>query len=346
VFTGLDAAALLEGLPEASFLLDQSGTIIHANRAAALLMGEALAERSILSIHDGDPAALELFLRRCLGSRQPLVGTIHLRSRDGGKCQCRGNVIGDGEHRLLLLRLSRADEAKFEALTQKMAQLNEEIRQRQRTEAILRETINDRELLLRELQHRVKNNMHMLTGILHGAEREAESAEAKNALQDAASRFAAISAVQQLLYQSNNLHSIDSAAFVATLGKAAESMAAASIDLRAEADDVDLPIEVAPSLALILNELLTNAVKYGLPPEGPRRISLSLRASNGKLELRVGDSGPGFNPELGRKRASGLGLVRGLLRQLGGSLTVEYEAGAVCVVLIPDPRKKHRGVAN
>jgi two-component sensor histidine kinase len=344
--TGLDASALIEGLPEVSLLVDPAGTIVYANRAAAASLGEGLAGRSIFSIHEGDPAGLELFLSRCLGSRQPLVGTIHLKLQAGGKSQCRGNVIGAGAERMVLLRLSRADEAKFEALTQKMVQLNEEIRQRQRTEAILRETINDRELLLRELQHRVKNNMHMLTGILLGAEREADSAEAKNALRDAASRFAAISAVHQLLYQSNDLHNINSGAFVATLGKAAESMAASPMELRTDTEDIELPIEVAPSLALITNELLTNAVKYGLPPEGPRRISVSLRAFDGKLELRVGDSGPGFSPKQGRKRASGLGLVRGLLRQLGGSLAVEYEAGAHCVVLIPDPRIQSKGVAN
>jgi two-component sensor histidine kinase len=342
----LDAAALLEGLPDVSFLVDDAGTILHANRAAMQLLGESLAGKSVFSFHQGDGEHLALFLKRCLGSRQPLVGTIELSANGGGKWQCRGSVVGSGASRALLLRLGRADEAKFEALSRKFAELNEEIRQRRRTEAILRETISERELLLRELQHRVKNNMHMLSGILHGAEREARSQEAKIALADAAGRFAAVSAVQQLLYQSNNLNSISSAGFVTTLGRAAKSMAPPSAELEIEAEDLELPIELAPSLALILNELLTNAVKYGLPPDGPQKISLSLRSAGGKLVLSVQDSGPGFRPNQGQKRASGLGLVRGLLRQLGGSLAVDYRNGACCVVLIPEPIKKEQGAAN
>jgi two-component sensor histidine kinase len=279
VARALDAAALLEGLPDASLLVDDAGTILHANRAAMQLLGENPASRSISSIHRGDPELLRTFLNRCLGTRQPLVGTINLRTDAEGRWQCRGNVVGSGAGRALLLRLGKADEAKFEALSRKFAELNEEIRQRRRTEAMLRETISKRELLLREFQHRVKNNMHMLSGILHGAEREASSQEAKTALADAASRFAAISAVQQLLYQSNNLNSISSAAFAAMLGRAAKSMAPPSAELLIEAEDLELPIELAPSLALILNELLTNAVKYGLPPDGPQKFGLSLRSS-------------------------------------------------------------------
>lgn len=342
----LDAAALLEALSEVSLLLDDTGTILHANRAAMQLLGGSLTDRSIFSFHQGDADHLALFLKRCLGSQQPLVGTINLAADQGGKWQCRGNAVASSASRVLLLRMGRTDEGKFEALSRKIAELNDEIRHRRRSEAILRETISERELLLRELQHRVKNNMHMLSGILHGAERDASSPEAKIALADAAGRFAAISAVQQLLYQSDNLNSISSTGVLATLVRAARSMAPPSAELQIEAEDLDLPIELAPSLALILNELLTNAVKYGLPPDSPQRIRLSLRSSGGKLELAVQDSGPGFRPDQGQRRASGLGLVRGLLRQLGGSLTVHYRNGACCVVLIPEPIKREQEAVN
>ncbi|MBB6227383.1 two-component sensor histidine kinase [Polymorphobacter multimanifer] len=337
----IQAAAVLEGLSEVALLLAEDGTILHANRAASVLLGPGLAGTPVFALHDGEPGGLATYVDRCRGSRQPLVGTITLRSE--GKYQCRGNVIGDGvigngAGRAVLLRLSRSDDAQFALLTRNLEALRDEVRARQRTEAILRESISERELLLRELQHRVNNNMQMLSGILSGAEREAESEEARAILGDTASRFAAIGAVQQLLYASNNFNSIDLVAFVETLARAASSLAADPLVVETDVEPLQLPIGKAPSLALILNELLTNAVKYGMPARGTQKITVTLKVTGGMLELRVGDNGPGFGAASsaggGRKRASGLGLVRGLLRQLGGSLAIEADAGARCVVRI------------
>ncbi|WP_439532537.1 histidine kinase dimerization/phosphoacceptor domain -containing protein [Polymorphobacter sp.] len=336
--SALDAAAVLEGLAEVALLVDEAGTIVHGNRAGLLLLGEGVVGQPILSIEAQSPQRLAQFVQRCRGSRQPIVGTIGLSAAHGGKCPCRGSVVGYGADRLVLLRLNRADEAKFALLARKLAELTAEVRAHQRTGAILRETVSERELLLRELQHRVSNNMQMLSGILYGAEREASSDEAKMALREAATRFGAISAVQQLLYQSNHLDSVSAPAFVEALGRAVTGMGPDVIELQVEADPVQLPIGVAPSLALILNELLTNAVKYGHPATGMQQISASLKAEAGALMLVVADNGPGFSSDLGQRRASGLGLVRGLLRQLGGTLSIHYDAGARCVVRVPDSR--------
>jgi two-component sensor histidine kinase len=87
-------------------------------------------------------------------------------------------------------------------------------------------------------------------------------------------------------------------------------------------------------LALIVNELLTNAAKHSLR-DGKGTITVSLKPSTEGMELRVEDEGPGYEYKPNGKRSSGLGLVAGLARQLRGSFTVERGGGARCIVRFP-----------
>lgn len=335
------AAALLEALSEPALLVGQEGIILYANRAAAALISEPTVGRPLVTWHLGDSGVLAAYLRRCLGSRQPLIGSLELPGDAAPrKFQCRGSLVtGEGE-KAVLLRLSRTDEERFTALTRKVEELNRELAERRKARAILDETLRERELLMRELQHRVKNNMHMLAAMLVGAEREATSAEAKAALRDAASRFFAVSAVQQLLYDSADLERIDSEALVRTLVSAAVSSATEAPAMEVAVDPMDLPIEAAVPIALILNELLTNAIKYGRVPARPQRIRLEFLQKGSRIQICVADNGPGFDFADCRKRASGLGLVKGLLRQLSGALVVEQDDGSRCTAIIPQPRAK------
>lgn len=335
------SAALLEGLPEPALLVGEDETILYANRAAAALMGERVAGQPLAAWHRGEATVLATYLNRCLGSRQPLVGMLELRADAGPrKLQCRGSLVAAEGKRAILLRLSRIDEERFTALTRKVEELNRELRERRRAEAILDESLKERELLVRELQHRVKNNMHMLAAMLVGAEREATSAEAKVALRDAAVRFHAVSAVQQLLYESADVESINSEALVATLLRAAVSTAPEAPLTEVSVDAIDLPIEAAVPIALMLNELLTNAIKYGRLPTRRQKVRLEFLQKSQRVEITVADNGPGFDLADYRKRASGLGLVKGLLRQLGGALTVEQDDGSRCSATFPLPRSK------
>jgi two-component sensor histidine kinase len=97
-----------------------------------------------------------------------------------------------------------------------------------------------------------------------------------------------------------------------------------------------LPKETAVPLALILNELLTNAAKYGADDRGVVTISVGLSQRSGSHELTVQDRGPGFNFEEAQKRSSGLGLVTKLANRLKGTLTVERRSGARCTLTFPD----------
>ena len=96
--------------------------------------------------------------------------------------------------------------------------------------------------------------------------------------------------------------------------------------------------DTAMPLALILNELLANAAKYGVNDAGEGMIRVRLTKSGDSFQLDVEDDGPGFDLEEARRRSSGLGLVSGLARQLGGGLHVERASGARCRVQFLDRR--------
>jgi two-component sensor histidine kinase len=105
-----------------------------------------------------------------------------------------------------------------------------------------------------------------------------------------------------------------------------------NVEIRCEADEFDLPNDFAMPLALILNELLTNAAKHGLNGRDACVVRVGLRKDRDDLTLYVEDDGPGFNLETVRHRTSGLQLVQGLSRQLRGHFEVASQPSTRCVV--------------
>jgi PAS domain S-box-containing protein len=192
-------------------------------------------------------------------------------------------------------------------------------------------------LLFGELNHRIKNNMQMLYALLAAARRETDSEDARLALDEASRRVAAMAAAQTALYQSDNLNRFDSGAFMASVCAAATGACGDEVRLELSAEAGKLANDVAVPLALILNELVGNAAKYGSDPEGRGTIRVALAEADGRFVLSVEDDGPGFALCEVRRKSSGLGLVIGLARQIGGCFRVERKGGARCVVEFPGP---------
>jgi PAS domain S-box-containing protein len=194
-------------------------------------------------------------------------------------------------------------------------------------------------VLLRELNHRVKNNMQLLQSLLNAARRESSNPEARAVLADATARVAAMAAAQQVLYEEGKPTSFSARDFLESVCSTAQSAFSRKVSILIESASGVLSNETAMPLALIVNELLTNAVKHGIHGDDPGTIRVGFVREDGMNRLWVEDNGPGF--ELGqaaRKRSSGLGLVSGLARQLGGSFAVERDNGARCVVQFQEGR--------
>jgi PAS domain S-box-containing protein len=192
-------------------------------------------------------------------------------------------------------------------------------------------------LLFAELNHRIKNNMQMLYALLATARRETGSDAAREALDEAARRAGAMASAQTALYQSDNLSRFDAAAFLTSVCAAAAAACGDKVGLELRTDAGRLANDVAVPLALILNELITNAAKYGTDAEGRAAIRVALTEEDGLFTLAVEDDGPGFDLSEGRRHSSGLGLVMGLARQIGGRFRVERSGGARCVLQFAEP---------
>ena len=184
-----------------------------------------------------------------------------------------------------------------------------------------KEAETQQQILLRELNHRVKNNMQMVQSLLSSAARKTGSKDAQQVLHDTAGRIATMAAAQSVLYSTNNATQFDAKEFIKAACQSAEEMFAVKVNVDC-AESFSLSNDAAMPLALIINELLTNAVKHGLNREGDGVVRAGLVKEMDAFRLFVEDGGPGFDLETVQERSSGIRLVQGLARQLGGRLEV------------------------
>lgn len=198
--------------------------------------------------------------------------------------------------------------------------------ERQHADASLQEALTHQALLTREMSHRVKNSLTSVVGLLRVQARSAQSKDVKNALQDASLRVSAIAEVHDHLWRSSHVGYVELADFMTELCKKLRGNTDRHT-LHCHADPILLAADHAIPLGLLINELVTNAVKYAYP-EGSGEIEVSAREVDGHLHVEVSDHGAGL-PEgfdIDQPRASlGFKVVTGMVRQLQGHLTLSQD---------------------
>jgi PAS domain S-box-containing protein len=198
-----------------------------------------------------------------------------------------------------------------------------------------KEAETQQRILFTELNHRTKNNMQTLHALLSAARRETTSPEAQEALGEAIRRIAAMAAAQTVLYRSDNAQAYRASDFLDAVCTSARQALGRGIALQCSEASGELSNDTAAPLALILNELITNAAKHGKNRRGDGSIAVQLRKHEGEFVLSVEDDGPGFDLAKASRRASGLGLVMGLVGQIGGTFAVDRTPGARCTIKFP-----------
>jgi two-component sensor histidine kinase len=204
--------------------------------------------------------------------------------------------------------------------------------------------VEQQELLMREIHHRVKNNLQIVASLLNLQASRIRMPEARAEFASARDRVRALATLHRHLYLQGEVHTIDMPAFLTELcGQLFQAMgetAGRRIQLKIEASPLQMNSDQAVPLSLIVTETVSNAVKYAFPQGRSGTIRVSLTTDGDTASLVIEDDGVGIpagksETETGPRDGIGITLIRGFARQLGAALTVHEDQGTRYSVVIP-----------
>lgn len=215
-----------------------------------------------------------------------------------------------------------------------------DITESKRAEEVVRQSLREKELLLKEIHHRVKNNLQVTSSLLRLQLARVSDDATRAVLRDSQDRIRSMALVHEMLYQSPDLSRVDFAAYVRSLLQQlfrSYPLEKERVQHRIAIENVFLGVDQAVPCALLVNELVANALKHAFPGERTGTVEVSMIAENGSLRLSVTDDGVGLPRQVDPPRTESLGLqlVRTLADQLGGRLSVLREQGTSFIVTFP-----------
>lgn len=334
-------AAIVESSDDAIVGKDLSGTIQSWNRSAQTMFGYSADEvigRSVKMLFPPDRLDEEdLIIERIVRGQRVEHFETARRRKDGSDFPVSvtispirdqsGAIVGASK---ILRDISERHRAQME-LQQAKAELEQVVIER--TKALA-----ERNLLLREVYHRVKNNLQVVDGLLQMKALKIADPEAREGLMDVRSRVLALSLVHQQLMTSSDLKTFDIGPFVnALLANVISGAANERIRLKVDACPLEVGFDFAVPLGLLVTELVTNCLKHAFP-EGEGEIVVALRVDErGTMTLTVADNGRGQAslPLKSAAAGSGLSIISKLVAQLSGEMTVRHDAGTTTEIFVP-----------
>jgi two-component system, sensor histidine kinase PdtaS len=210
-----------------------------------------------------------------------------------------------------------------------------DLTERHRAEEALRRSLAEKVTLVQEVHHRVKNNLQILSSLISIQAGRLEDPNLKAMLRNTEHRIQSMALVHKYLYSNNDLARIGFGSYAQTLCTALRGSLAPTAELELKTGAVELSLELAVPAGLILNELVTNAFKYGKREDGGCYVRVEVEAIPGGFAFSVSDLGPGFPAVPARQNSMGTALVRALLGQLRARRIVGSGPGASVRVEIP-----------
>ena len=212
-----------------------------------------------------------------------------------------------------------------------------DISERKLVEDKLRSSLRDKEVLLKEIHHRVKNNLQIVSSMLNLQMGQIKDPEARDLFQESQSRVRSIALFHEKLYQSKDLARVDIAEYLKGLSTglfATYGIHPDQVVLSARIDDIPMGVDAAISCGLIVNELLSNALKHAFPEGRRGEVRIELHDEGPQVMLEVTDNGIGFPRALDfqSQNTLGLRLVRILAEQLRGTIELDRREGTRFVV--------------
>jgi two-component sensor histidine kinase len=203
----------------------------------------------------------------------------------------------------------------------------------------LENSVEEQQTLLAELNHRVKNNMAIIISLLNMQKNRTDNPETQEALQDVHDRVMSMALVHQKMYQKKNISMVELAPYITELIAELRNSIdiKKNIDFKTEIEPIQLDISTTIPLGLILNELITNAIKHAFPKKEKPEILISLKkVDKNYFELRVIDNGIGVTPlNLSESNGLGLSLIESLSDQINGKCEFKSNNGLLFKLLAP-----------
>ncbi len=320
---------LLESAPDGIVVVDRSGCIVIVNNQTERIFGysrENLIGRSI-----------EFLV-------PDRYKDVHVAHRDGYVANPKARPMGasgmsltgrkrDGTEFPLEISLSPIETEEGTLVSAAIRDISE----RKLVEDKLRSSLREKEVLLKEIHHRVKNNLQIVSSMLNLQMGQTKDPEARELFQESQSRVHSIALFHEKLYQSKDLARVDIAEYLKGLSTglfATYGIHPDQVVLSARIDDIPMGVDAAISCGLIVNELLSNALKHAFPEGRRGEVRIELHDEGPQVMLEVTDNGIGFPRALDfqSQNTLGLRLVRILAEQLRGTIELDRREGTRFVV--------------
>lgn len=210
--------------------------------------------------------------------------------------------------------------------------------------------LEEREWMLKEMHHRVKNNLQIITSLLHLQGSFLKDKEALTAIQESKNRVHAMALIHQKLYHTDRLSSIPMVNYIHEIVDYLINSfnRDATISKNINVSPIDMDVTFAVPLGLILNEAITNSLKYAFPGNRAGKLNVELIEDENKTyRFTVGDDGIGFpvNSDPDQKKTLGMSLIKGLSEQIDGTLTISHLAGVQISLIFIDEKIKRINVS-
>jgi PAS domain S-box-containing protein len=300
------------------------GRILYANTRLETILGYGPGELEGRSLQDTGCGAI---LQRPTEAAEGPIPEFSTSRKDGASLCCRASVA-----RLEHPRLGSV-------LVTTLADVSE-----QRTaEERLRASLEEKEVLLREIHHRVKNNLQMVSSMLNLQARSTRDPVVRAVFKENQARLRALALLHERLYRSEKLARIGMAEYLESLLQSLVRAAGApgqSVSIAIEVEPAELSVDLAIPMGLIVNELASNSLKHAFPESRTGSLRVELRKSApGQLVLLHSDNGVGLPAGLDPLSSHTLGmeLVRTLVRQLGGAVAWRNNGGTEVEIRFPAP---------
>lgn len=346
--------AILNGHPTETLKVALNGSVLYANDRAVRLLNDdeiALEQRNFFDMWEEPSETVRRMIQNCAGSSQWLPMTLRIRSGDHAGARVamlgrgfRANAAASVEA-LIVTDAGRGET--FEEHRRLVRRLNKELAKHRNLELRLQETLDREQSLHQELIHRVKNNLALLSALIRTRADATDSAEAKEALNDIMSRTIAIGLVHEILDRTDATMHVDAKRMIEELCNQLDaSICPKGVVIERDLASHMLRVSDATPLCLLVNELVTNALKHAFAGRDKGKVEVSLRRNGvDKLEVSVADNGGGLEDDK-LERGSGARIIKALATQLRGELSMKSDAGVSWRLEFPPEESDNRNDAD